>query len=102
MADDVLHRPLLAAAGRRPLVVGQGLQHAEQALALATQRCRRITEAVDGHYRRPVVERRQLHRAMMARMTRLGYQIPNFTYPGVDQGGLFDAVAAQAKAADRS
>ena len=35
-------------------------------------------------------------------MTRLGYQIPNFTYPGVDQAGLFDAVAAQAKAADRS
>jgi F420-dependent oxidoreductase-like protein len=39
---------------------------------------------------------------MMTRMTRLGYQIPNFTYPGVDQSGLFDAVAAQAKAADRS
>jgi F420-dependent oxidoreductase-like protein len=39
---------------------------------------------------------------MMVRMTRLGYQIPNFTYPGVDQSGLFDAVAAQAKAADRS
>lgn len=35
-------------------------------------------------------------------MTRLGYQIPNFTYPGVDQAGLFDAVAAQAKAADES
>jgi F420-dependent oxidoreductase-like protein len=35
-------------------------------------------------------------------MTRLGYQIPNFNYPGVDQSGLFDAVAAQAKAADRS
>jgi F420-dependent oxidoreductase-like protein len=35
-------------------------------------------------------------------MTRLGYQIPNFTYPGVDQSGLFDVVAAQAKAADRS
>ena len=35
-------------------------------------------------------------------MTRLGYQIPNFNYPGVDASGLFDAVAAQAKAADRS
>ncbi|HTN80686.1 MAG TPA: LLM class F420-dependent oxidoreductase [Acidimicrobiales bacterium] len=35
-------------------------------------------------------------------MTRLGYQIPNFTYPDVDQRGLFDVVAAQAKAADRS
>jgi F420-dependent oxidoreductase-like protein len=35
-------------------------------------------------------------------MTRLGYQIPNFNYPGVDQTGLFDAVAAQAKAAERS
>lgn len=35
-------------------------------------------------------------------MTRLGYQIPNFNYPGVDQSGLFDAIAAQAKAADRS
>src|SRR6476469_9973901 len=35
-------------------------------------------------------------------MTRLGYQIPNFTYPGVDSAGLFDVVAAQAQAADRS
>ena len=35
-------------------------------------------------------------------MTRLGYQIPNFTYPGVDSAGLFDKVAAQAAAADRS
>ena len=35
-------------------------------------------------------------------MTRLGYQIPNFTYPGVSSAGLFDKVAAQAKAAERS
>jgi F420-dependent oxidoreductase-like protein len=35
-------------------------------------------------------------------MTRLGYQIPNFNYPGVTPAGLFDAVAAQAKAAERS
>jgi F420-dependent oxidoreductase-like protein len=35
-------------------------------------------------------------------VTRLGYQIPNFTYPGVDSAGLFEAVAAQASAADRS
>ncbi len=35
-------------------------------------------------------------------MTRLGYQIPNFTYPGVAKAGLFEVVAAQAKAADRS
>jgi F420-dependent oxidoreductase-like protein len=35
-------------------------------------------------------------------MTRLGYQIPNFTYPGVDSAGLFDVVAMQANAADRS
>ena len=35
-------------------------------------------------------------------MTRLGYQIPNFTYPGVDTAGLFDVVARQAAAADRS
>ena len=35
-------------------------------------------------------------------MTRLGYQIPNFTYPGVGPDGLFDAIAAQATAADRS
>jgi F420-dependent oxidoreductase-like protein len=35
-------------------------------------------------------------------MTRLGYQIPNFTYPGVGPGELFEAVAAQAAAADRS
>ena len=35
-------------------------------------------------------------------MTRLGYQIPNFTYPGVDDRNLFATVAAQASAADRS
>src|SRR4249920_3119734 len=35
-------------------------------------------------------------------MTRLGYQIPNFTYPGVGPAELFDSVAAQAAAADRS
>jgi F420-dependent oxidoreductase-like protein len=33
-------------------------------------------------------------------VTRLGYQIPNFTYPGVDPADLFANVAAQAKAAD--
>ena len=35
-------------------------------------------------------------------MTRLGYQIPNFTYPGVETAQLFDVVAAQAQAAERS
>jgi F420-dependent oxidoreductase-like protein len=35
-------------------------------------------------------------------MTRIGYQIPNFTYPGVGPDGLFEAVARQAEAADRS
>jgi F420-dependent oxidoreductase-like protein len=35
-------------------------------------------------------------------VTRLGYQIPNFTYPGVGPEGLFEAVARQAEAADRS
>lgn len=35
-------------------------------------------------------------------MTRLGYQIPNFTYPGIGPGALFEAVAQQAEAADRS
>lgn len=35
-------------------------------------------------------------------MTRLGYQIPNFTYPGVGPDSLFEAVARQAEAADRS
>jgi len=33
-------------------------------------------------------------------MIRLGYQIPNFTYPGVAPDGLFDTVAAQARAAE--
>jgi F420-dependent oxidoreductase-like protein len=36
------------------------------------------------------------------RVTRVGYQIPNFTYPGVGPAELFAAVAAQAEAADRS
>jgi F420-dependent oxidoreductase-like protein len=35
-------------------------------------------------------------------MTRLGYQIPNFTYPGIGPAELFDAVAAQAREADTS
>jgi len=30
-------------------------------------------------------------------MTRLGYQIPNFTYPGVGSAELFGVVAAQAR-----
>jgi len=35
-------------------------------------------------------------------MTRLGYKIPNFTYPGVGPDRLFDVVAAQAKEAEAS
>ena len=35
-------------------------------------------------------------------MTRLGYQIPNFTYPGIDPAQLYDTVARQAREADRS
>jgi F420-dependent oxidoreductase-like protein len=35
-------------------------------------------------------------------MTRLGYQIPNFTYPGVGPSELFDSVARQASEADTS
>ena len=33
-------------------------------------------------------------------MTRLGYQIPNFTYPGIAPADLFKTVVAQAKAAE--
>ena len=33
-------------------------------------------------------------------MTRLGYQIPNFTYPGVAPEGIFANVVAQARAAE--
>ena len=35
-------------------------------------------------------------------MTRLGYQIPNFTYPGVGSADLFEVVARQAREADDS
>jgi F420-dependent oxidoreductase-like protein len=35
-------------------------------------------------------------------MTRLGYQIPNFTYPDTGSAGLFDVVARQAREADTS
>lgn len=35
-------------------------------------------------------------------MTKLGYQIPNFTYPGVGPDGLFEAIARQAEAAESS
>ncbi|MEM7341173.1 MAG: LLM class F420-dependent oxidoreductase [Actinomycetota bacterium] len=33
-------------------------------------------------------------------MTRLGYQIPNFTYPGIAPDQIFDSVIEQAKAAE--
>ncbi len=33
-------------------------------------------------------------------MTRLGYQIPNFTYPDTEPAAIFDNVVAQAKAAE--
>ena len=33
-------------------------------------------------------------------MTRLGYQIPNFTYPGIDNADIFGNVVAQAQAAE--
>ena len=33
-------------------------------------------------------------------MTRLGYQIPNFTYPNTPPGEIFGNVVAQAKAAE--
>ena len=35
-------------------------------------------------------------------MTRLGYQIPNFTYPDVGSAGLFEVVARQAVEAEES
>lgn len=35
-------------------------------------------------------------------MTKLGYQMPNFTYPGVGADKVFDTVVAQAKAAEDS
>ncbi|MGB7859556.1 MAG: LLM class flavin-dependent oxidoreductase, partial [Acidimicrobiia bacterium] len=35
-------------------------------------------------------------------MTRLGYQIPNFTYPDIPDTDLFDTVARQAKDAEAS
>ena len=35
-------------------------------------------------------------------MTLLGYQIPNFSYPGVAAGDLFDVISAQAKEAEAS
>ena len=33
-------------------------------------------------------------------MTRLGYQIPNFTYPGIEPAGIFGNLVKQAKAAE--
>lgn len=35
-------------------------------------------------------------------MTKLGYQIPNFTYPDVGPAGLYDVIRRQAEEADRS
>ena len=33
-------------------------------------------------------------------MTRIGYQIPNFTYPDTPEAAIFDSVVAKAKAAE--
>src|SRR5919202_1565464 len=38
----------------------------------------------------------------MAPLTRLGLQIPSFTYEGVDDGELFDCIAAVARTAEES
>jgi len=35
-------------------------------------------------------------------MTRMGYQIPNFTYPGVGPEGIFDSLVTQVKTAEAS
>ncbi len=35
-------------------------------------------------------------------MTRLEYQIPNFTYPGVGPAELFEVIAGQGREADTS
>src|SRR4029079_1954382 len=35
-------------------------------------------------------------------MTRIGYQIPNFTYPGTGPAALFDTIARQAREAEAS
>ncbi len=47
-------------------------------------------------------ERARPARRSVADMTRLGYQIPDFSYPGVDPADLFDVVARQAVEADES
>jgi hypothetical protein len=39
---------------------------------------------------------------MFQGVTRLGYQIPNFTYPDTDPSTLFDAIVRQAVEADNS
>ncbi len=39
---------------------------------------------------------------MTRRHTRLGFQIPNFTYPGVEDEGLFERVASMAERAEAS
>ncbi len=35
-------------------------------------------------------------------MTKLGYQMPNFSYPGMQPAAVFDSIVAQAKEADES
>ena len=39
---------------------------------------------------------------MVRGVTRLGYQIPNFTYPDTDSSTLLDAIVRQAVEADNS
>ncbi len=35
-------------------------------------------------------------------MTKLGYQMPNFSYPGIGPDKVFDTIVAQAKVAESS
>lgn len=81
-SDDEVHAPIIASRSALVCVASDGLLRG------------------GNHF----VGRTAMHGQMWDAhvMTRLGYQVPNFTYPGVGSDGLFEAVAAQAVEAEES
>ncbi|CCH68985.1 hypothetical protein BN10_1280009 [Phycicoccus elongatus Lp2] len=81
-SDDEVHAPIIASRSALVCVASDGLLRG------------------GNHF----VGRKAMHGQMWDAhvMTRLGYQVPNFTYPGVGSDGLFEAVAAQAVEAEES
>src|SRR6185503_18909285 len=78
------------------LVAGdRGAARGREARAVPSERDRRQLVGEQGSHQ-------ERNRLLRRTMTRLGYQIPNFTFPGNAPAQVFEKVASQAKAADAS